>query len=413
MPLRNPAPHMAGGSHLADGDRHLTASLLGSQASVTPSAVVTPTNVHGGHGVCGDADLRATAGTGTRVVAIAAGHAFIRGATNAAQGVYNVWNDASTNVTLDNGDGNPRNDLIAVRVTDADPGVGNATTAVEFVTVKGTPAASPQDPAIPTDGSYLVLARVRVPAGSWTTTTAGIIDDLRPSANGLGGIRRVRSGNRPTVGLSVGDFIYEVDTGYLLRWTGTAWQYHVGSMFVTSAQNAWPSNAGRGDLALNVYSQWPGGVPSFLNAQSAWQAIGNVRWTSQSAFDSPAFGGSLPLNAATTNLFPLQVQHGTAFWSQASPMNASGEAPLFWGEAFKNGVAAVHLAFGNSETNIAIAGINTAGAFASTDVHQAQLALQYRVLTRTGCTVRLRFISNNAVPVSPYNIRINYTAFGF
>ena len=404
MALRDPAPHMATRSHLADGDRHLTASLLGSQASAVPAAASTPLNVGGGHGVCGDADLRVTAAAGTRTVSVAAGHAFVRGATNASQGVYNVWNDAATSVAIDNGDGNPRYDLVAVRLTDSDPGVNNATTSVGFVVVKGTPAAAPQDPPVSSDGSYLVLARVRVPAGSWTTVLSTMVDDLRPMANALGGVRRCRSTNRPSANLSVGDLVYETDTGYLMKWNGSAWQFQTANMYVTTAQNAFPGNPAKGEMALNVYGQYPGGVASFYTG-TGWQAVGNVRWASSSGFDS---GIGTP--GTNTDRLPLQIQTGTVVWSQTTPLNGNAEATIFWPEAFKNGVAAVFLSWGDL-VNFYTPQVNGSPAFAgfySPDrAHWSSFGL-----ARNGCSVRLRFTSGE-VPNSAYQLRLNFLAVGF
>jgi hypothetical protein len=396
---------MATRSHLADGDRHLTASLLGSPAAVTPAASSTPTNLGGGHGVCGDADLAVTAAGGTRTVSIAPGHAFVRGATNASQGVYNVWNDAATTVAIDNGDGNPRYDLVVVRLRDSDPGVNNTETSVAFSVVKGTPAAAPADPPVPSDGSYLVLARVRVPAGSWTTVLSTMIDDLRPMANSLGGVRRIRSTNRPTTNISRGDLFYEVDTGYVVKWNGSAWQYQTANMTVNASSNAWPSNAAAGQLALNTSGQYPNQMPAFFDG-TTWRNVGNVRWASSSGFDSPAVG--VPGTATTQTM--LQVQTGTVVWSAASPLNANGEAPIFWPEAFKNGVAGVWLAWGDVVDFYCPAPNGSppfAGFFPTSKANWVAYGL-----ARSGCTVRLRF-NDGVIPNSAYQLRLNFLAVGF
>jgi hypothetical protein len=396
---------MATRSHLADGDRHLTASLLGSPAAATPAASSTPTNLGGGHGVCGDADLAVTAAAGTRTVSIAAGHAFVRGATNASQGVYNVWNDAASTIAVDNGDGNPRYDLVAVRLRDSDPGVNNTTTDVSFVVIKGTPAAAPSDPAVPSDGSYLVLARVRVPAGSWTTVLSTMVDDLRPLANALGGVRRIRSTNRPTTNVSKGDLFYEVDTGYVVKWNGTAWQYQTANMTVNATQNAWPSTAAVGQLALNTSGQYPNQMPSFFDG-TTWRNVGNVRWASSAGFDSPALGTP----GTATERLPLQVQAGTVVWSAASPLNANGEAPIFWPELFKNGVAGVFLEWGDT-ASFYTPSVNGSTAFAGFYSPDKAHWLPFG-LARNGCSVRLRF-TDGAVPNSAYQLRLNFLALGF
>lgn len=298
MSLQTPAFYTAGEDHQAVGDRHVLAALLGSPAVGTPEGV-TPVNVGGGHGVVGGDDLRVGQDTGAnRRVTIAAGHAFVRGAKTAAQGCYAIWNDAEVTgaVELDPGEAQPRYDLIAVKVTDADYGDG-ATQPPEFVVIKGAAAATPVDPPVPTDGSYLVLARVRVPATPGFSVTDGIIDDLRPFAVAAGGVLVFRSTNRPT-GLRPGTLGWESDTGRLVRWTGTAWQAE--STFWTASAGALPSLPYAGQIAID--GPFGGGqvsrIPKFWNG-SKWVSlgVGSLRWRTngQKAGGAPADRDSQPL----------------------------------------------------------------------------------------------------------------------
>jgi hypothetical protein len=69
---------------------------------------------------------------------------------------------------------NPRRDLVVVRIRDA--AYFGATNSWDLFVITGTPAASPVDPTIPSDGSYLLLARVAVAAGATSITNANITD---------------------------------------------------------------------------------------------------------------------------------------------------------------------------------------------------------------------------------------------
>ena len=279
MTLRSPALYTGGEAHPPDGDRHLIAALLGSPAQGVPQGV-TPVNVGGGHGVVGPDDFRVVEDTGAnRSVTILAGHAFVRGAKTAGQGVYALWNDsdAQAAVTLEPGEGNPRRDLVAVKVTDADYGDG-VTSPPEFVVIKGTASPNPVDPDIPDDASYLVLARVRVPATPGFSVTDGIIDDLRPFAVAAGGVLVFRSTNRPT-GLRPGTLGWESDTQRLVRWTGTAWQAE--SVWWSPSAGALPSQPYLGQIAID--GPFGGGqasrIPKFWNGQK-WVSlgVGSLRW---------------------------------------------------------------------------------------------------------------------------------------
>lgn len=132
-------------------------------------------------GIIGSGDLAVTQSSPTAMtVRIAAGTAVITGDDQTDQGKYLVKSDAATTgVAIGAAPGSgQRNDLIVLRVRDTNAGVGVNDDAILEVVV-GTPSGSPVDPATP--DSALLLARVRVPAGTSAITTS-LIDDLRVSA---------------------------------------------------------------------------------------------------------------------------------------------------------------------------------------------------------------------------------------
>lgn len=119
------------------------------------------------------------AGTGTMVVSassgmnitVAAGFAVVANSSSSLQGAYVVPNMTRQTLTVATADAtNPRIDLVVVRVHDN----GDSTTyaAVELVT--GVAAPSPAAPATPANS--LVLAQVRVNAGTASIAQTNITD---------------------------------------------------------------------------------------------------------------------------------------------------------------------------------------------------------------------------------------------
>lgn len=132
-------------------------------------------------GVIGATDFQVTQSSPTAMtVRVAAGIGVVQGDDQVTQGKYLVRNDALiTGVTIGAAPGSgQRNDLVVLKVRDQNAGVGVNNDAIIQV-VAGTPSGSPVDPTVP--DTALVLARVRVPAGTGAITTA-LIDDLRVKA---------------------------------------------------------------------------------------------------------------------------------------------------------------------------------------------------------------------------------------
>lgn len=116
-------------------------------------------------------------------VDVSAGVGVVTGTDQSFQGKYLVREEAATTglvIAAAPGSGQ-RSDLIVVQVRDTNAGGASGDDAV-IVVVPGTPSGSPVDPTPP--ASSLVLARVRVPAGTGSIT-AGLIDDLRVEATSV------------------------------------------------------------------------------------------------------------------------------------------------------------------------------------------------------------------------------------
>lgn len=116
-------------------------------------------------------------GTPDMSVDVAAGHIFIEGSRNSAQGTYHLYNDATVNVPLSASDPtNPRIDIIYVRLRDSAYDVGfDGDDDAEIVVAEGTPAAVPVAPTI-TDEDYVELAHVTVGANVSAIEDADIED---------------------------------------------------------------------------------------------------------------------------------------------------------------------------------------------------------------------------------------------
>jgi microcystin-dependent protein len=129
-------------------------------------------------GVLGSGSLQVTQSAPTAMtVQVAAGVAVVQGDDQAFQGKYVCREQAATTgvaIAAAPGSGS-RHDLVVLRVRDPNA-TGPAGDDAVIQVVTGTAAPSPVDPAIP--NSALVLARVRVPAGTGTITNS-LIDDLR------------------------------------------------------------------------------------------------------------------------------------------------------------------------------------------------------------------------------------------
>lgn len=246
-----------------------------------------------------------TTGAANGSANVSAGHILIAGATG--QGAYYAYNDAATTVGpfAANSSGNPRIDVVVVRVTDS------ASPSVALAILQGTPAASPTAPTVTkTTGTIEVaLAQVAIPNG-WTTSTtlsAGNITDVRPksfvvnsqvSATTTAGIAvQIPS---PTVGQIVLD-----GNGIARIYDGTGWAVLYASSSSTGATAYTPSFAGTsGPTGFTAnFGRW--------EYQFAGGGIGKLLLHTQVTLTSATWGAgnatvlNLPLWNATTAFAPV------------------------------------------------------------------------------------------------------------
>ena len=168
MALRTPPTWLAAGTHTAENDRLITKGAWGTAGvRLGPQMPMTAGGTNSG-------DLAVTqSGTPAMTVAVAAGWAYVAGSTTATQGIYGVYNDAATTLTVtSNASGNPRIDLVCVTIRDA--GYSGANNDVIFQVVAGTPAVSPVAPTLP--ASSLSLATIAVANGASSILNANITD---------------------------------------------------------------------------------------------------------------------------------------------------------------------------------------------------------------------------------------------
>ena len=156
MALRTPPSWLQNGSHPAENDRLTTQGLV-------PST-----------GVLGANSLFVT-GPGTGMtVSVGAGWGAILSST-ALAGVYQIYNDAATTLTVTTADvTNPRIDRVVATVSDSY--YSGSTNTVAFQVIAGTPAVSPVAPATPSNS--ISLATISVAALA-TTISQGNLTDTR------------------------------------------------------------------------------------------------------------------------------------------------------------------------------------------------------------------------------------------
>lgn len=203
--------------------RNLAATLLG-QPSVSHANSASATTRGGCYGVVAGGDLAVTPTTALGF-SIAAGRLAGPGTTALAQGGYVGYNDAAVvsavgarNAT------NPRIDYVAWRVRDTDEDASGAEDD-GLIVIAGTAAASPTPPTLSAgQGTLVILAEILVPS----TANGGpiAITDRRAYLSAIGGIQRCTSTTRPTgAALWKGLFAFELDTGAILWYDGSAWRY--------------------------------------------------------------------------------------------------------------------------------------------------------------------------------------------
>lgn len=181
MALRTPPSWLQNGSHPAENDR------------LSMQAIFATT------GIIGSSSLAVTANSPAGMsVVVASGWAAIVGTTQANMGVYTVYNDASTTLTITTANPtNPRIDRVVATVQDAY--YTGAFNDVIFQVIAGTPAGSPVAPAIPANS--ISLATIAVGAGVTQINTGNITDTRTTVTTNLpvGDLTEVQAGTGITV----------------------------------------------------------------------------------------------------------------------------------------------------------------------------------------------------------------------
>lgn len=156
MALRTPPSWLQQGSHPAENDRLTTQALYATTGIIGASSLAVTQN-----------------GTPNMSVNVASGWAAIVGTTQSNMGVYQIYNDATTNLTITTAPvANSRIDRIVATVNDAF--YSGLLNNVTFTVVAGTVAASPVAPATPANS--ISLATVLVGTNVTTIVTGNITD---------------------------------------------------------------------------------------------------------------------------------------------------------------------------------------------------------------------------------------------
>lgn len=165
MTLNTPPSWLQAGSYPAQYDR------------ITQQALYATT------GIIGSSSLAVSANSPAGMsVRVAAGWAAIVGTTTTDMGVYTLYNDALTTLTITTADPtNPRIDLVCATVRDAF--YSGAFNDVIFQVIAGTPAGSPVAPALPANSISLATVAVgaavtQINAGNITNTRVEVTTNL-------------------------------------------------------------------------------------------------------------------------------------------------------------------------------------------------------------------------------------------
>lgn len=158
--------------------------------------------------------LQVSAVSGLSVM-VNTGFAVVQGSAAANAGAYGCVLDSAATLTCQAADlVNPRIDSVIVQVVDNGNSTSNATVNIQT----GTPASSPNPPAVPANS--IVLCNITVPANA-SSLVSGNLSDRRTYLAAAGAIKPVQgSAFYPTTG-STAAYAHDISTGRLKRFNGT------------------------------------------------------------------------------------------------------------------------------------------------------------------------------------------------
>lgn len=289
MALRTPPSWLQNGSHPAENDRLSMQAIFATTGIMGSSSLAVAPNSPAGMSVV-----------------VASGWAAIVGTTQANMGVYTVYNDAATTLTVTTADPtNPRIDRVVVTVQDAF--YSGAFNDVIFQVIAGTPASSPTAPATPANS--ISLATIAVGAGV-TQINAGNITDTRVDVTTnlpVGDITGVTAGAGLTGGGSSGAVTLAVNTATNAQ-TGTTYTTVLADNGkLVTLSNASPITA---TIPLNSSVTYP------VGAQITFARYGAGAVTIQGAS-----GVTIVSTAATAAQPTLRAQYSSATAIQTSTDN--------------------------------------------------------------------------------------------
>lgn len=228
---------------------------------------------------------------------------------------WRVESDADAAVTIAaNASGNPRIDIICVKVDTAVSPDDNASNVASVVVVQGTPAASPSVPATP--ANHLKLAEIAVANGFTTITNSEITD------------------TRVDVGFNINGGLYAQDSAGAQR-----------SLIGLDDSDLIQVGNGVNEVAINKLSNMRAHLSADQSIPTAtftkiqldtedWDIGGDFDNATNYRFTAPITGyyrvnaglRFTDLNAAN-NAFVAIYRSGVAYAFQSSPVHANGEDP--------------------------------------------------------------------------------------
>lgn len=221
-------------------------------------------------GMVNPGDFLLSVGVGTRAIAVAPGAYVIEGVENSTQGSYFIWSNTADTFLLAAAVGNPRIDSFILRVYDNQYGTIGGVPRAEIEVVQGVAAGSPvarTDSDFNTGGSFYQpgawarLGDVRVNLADTGSIPAGQITPKYWYATPPGQEIICTVASRPTNQVT-GDRIYETDTTFKRRWTGSAW----------TQDSPWRATQQLGSTAATITFS---GIPSTLKfLRATWSLRG-------------------------------------------------------------------------------------------------------------------------------------------